>query len=56
MGKEMQRGYQDRAQALFGIVKGSTFPEREGSAKQITDLDFPGYAVGGLSVGELANL
>jgi len=40
-------------QALFGIVQGSVYPElRKESAKQITDLDFPGYAVGGLSVGE----
>ena len=40
-------------QALFGIVQGSTYPElRKESARQITDLDFPGYAIGGLSVGE----
>lgn len=40
-------------QALFGIVQGSTYPElRIESAKQITDLDLPGYAIGGLSVGE----
>lgn len=40
-------------QALFGIVQGSTYPElRAESAKQITDLDLPGYAIGGLSVGE----
>lgn len=44
-------------QALFGIVQGSVYPElRKESAKQITDLDFPGYAVGGLSVGEPAEL
>jgi queuine tRNA-ribosyltransferase len=40
-------------QALFGIVQGSTYKElRIESAKQITELDFPGYAIGGLSVGE----
>lgn len=40
-------------QALFGIVQGSTYPElREESARSIIDLDFPGYAIGGLSVGE----
>ena len=40
-------------QALFGIVQGSTYADlRKESAKQITDLDFPGYAIGGLSVGE----
>lgn len=40
-------------QALFGIVQGSTFRElRERSAREIQALDFPGYAIGGLSVGE----
>lgn len=40
-------------QMLFGIVQGGTFPDlREASAEQITALDFPGYAIGGLSVGE----
>ncbi|HHW13358.1 MAG TPA: tRNA guanosine(34) transglycosylase Tgt, partial [Firmicutes bacterium] len=40
-------------QALFGIVQGGVFPaERERSAKSLVALDFPGYAVGGLSVGE----
>lgn len=44
-------------QALFGIVQGSMFEDlRKESAKQITDLDFPGYAIGGLSVGEPRNL
>ena len=40
-------------QALFGIVQGVTYPDlREKSAKELVELDFPGYAVGGLSVGE----
>ncbi len=40
-------------QVVFGIVQGSVYPElRERSAREITALDFPGYAVGGLSVGE----
>ncbi len=40
-------------QALFGIVQGGTFPDlRERSARFLVDLDFPGYAIGGLSVGE----
>lgn len=40
-------------QQLFGIVQGGMFKDlREESAKQIIDLDFPGYAIGGLSVGE----
>ena len=40
-------------QALFGIVQGSTYDDlRQRSAEEICGLDFPGYAVGGLSVGE----
>ena len=40
-------------QALFGIVQGGTDRElRERSAEGLLSLDFPGYAVGGLSVGE----
>ncbi|MEA3309044.1 MAG: tRNA guanosine(34) transglycosylase Tgt [Chloroflexota bacterium] len=40
-------------QALFGIVQGGVFPKlREESARFLTALDFPGYAIGGLSVGE----
>jgi queuine tRNA-ribosyltransferase len=38
---------------LFGIVQGSTFADlRTESAEQIVSLDFPGNAIGGLSVGE----
>lgn len=40
-------------QALFGIVQGGTDPGlRERSAQGLLPLDFPGYAIGGLSVGE----
>lgn len=40
-------------QALFGIVQGGIFPDlREAAATFLVDLDFPGYAIGGLSVGE----
>ena len=40
-------------QALFGIIQGGIFPDlREQSAEFITSLNFPGYAIGGLSVGE----
>jgi queuine tRNA-ribosyltransferase len=43
------------SQALFGIVQGVVYPEiRRRSARQLVDLDFPGYAIGGLSVGEPA--
>lgn len=38
---------------LFGIVQGSVYEDlRTQSAEQIVSLDFPGYAVGGLAVGE----
>jgi queuine tRNA-ribosyltransferase len=37
----------------FGIVQGATFADlRRASAQQLLELDFPGYAVGGLAVGE----
>jgi queuine tRNA-ribosyltransferase len=40
-------------QALFGIVQGGVFPDlRQKSAEFLTSLDFPGYSIGGLSVGE----
>lgn len=40
-------------QALFGIVQGGIFADlRLRSAEFLTGLDFPGYAIGGLSVGE----
>jgi len=40
-------------QALFGIVQGGIFEDlRQQSAAFLTELDFPGYAVGGLAVGE----
>lgn len=40
-------------QGLFGIVQGAGFQDmREQSAKDLVSLDFPGYSIGGLSVGE----
>jgi len=40
-------------QALFGIVQGGVFEDlRAESARVLTAMDFPGYAIGGLSVGE----
>lgn len=40
-------------QWLFAIVQGATFKHiREQSAKALVELDFPGYAIGGLAVGE----
>lgn len=44
-------------QALFGIVQGGMYKDlREQSAKEITAIDLPGYAIGGLSVGEPKNM
>ena len=40
-------------QALFGIVQGGLYPDlRRESLERTVELDFPGYAIGGLSVGE----
>ena len=40
-------------QALFGIVQGSMYRDmRIESARRLADMDFPGYGIGGLSVGE----
>ncbi|MBO7408010.1 MAG: tRNA guanosine(34) transglycosylase Tgt [Clostridia bacterium] len=44
-------------QSLFGIVQGGTFADlRKISAQDLVAMDFPGYAIGGLSVGEPAPL
>ncbi len=40
-------------QGLFGIIQGGFYKDlREKSAKDLIQLDFPGYAIGGISVGE----
>ena len=40
-------------QALFGIIQGGFYEDlREKSANDLIELDFPGYAIGGISVGE----
>ena len=44
-------------QALFGIVQGGMFEDlRKISARDLVSMDFPGYSIGGLSVGEPAEL
>jgi queuine tRNA-ribosyltransferase len=44
-------------QAIFGIVQGGMYKDlREISARDLVEMDFPGYAVGGLSVGEPRDL
>ncbi|MCL0081722.1 tRNA guanosine(34) transglycosylase Tgt [Dehalococcoidia bacterium] len=51
------RRHQRKDQALFGIVQGGTSnPLRRESAEYLVSLDFPGYAIGGLSVGEPKDL
>lgn len=48
-----RRAHRRPDQALFGIVQGGTdLALREQSARDLIELGFPGYAVGGLSVGE----
>ena len=42
-----------RTQSLFGIVQGGMYHDlRRGSAERLVEMDFDGYAIGGLSVGE----
>src|SRR5208283_682503 len=42
-----------QTQALFGIVQGGMYPDlRRESAERTVEIDLPGYAIGGLSVGE----
>ncbi len=51
--QECARRNGNLSQWQFGIVQGATFADlRRESARQLLDLDFPGYAVGGLAVGE----
>src|SRR5467141_136902 len=51
--QECARRNGNPSQLQFGIVQGATFADlRRESARQLLDLDFPGYAVGGLAVGE----
>ncbi|MGI6037576.1 MAG: tRNA guanosine(34) transglycosylase Tgt [Limnochordia bacterium] len=48
-----QKAHKREDQALFGIVQGGMFADlRKRSAIELVQMDFPGYAVGGLSVGE----
>lgn len=43
----------DNNQALFGIVQGGDYPElRQQCAEALSKMDFPGYAIGGTSIGE----
>lgn len=49
-GKE---AHKNPAQALFGIVQGGIYDDlRQESAEKLMEIDFPGYSIGGLAVGE----
>lgn len=51
-----RKAWSSRDQALFAIVQGGMVPTwRREQAQALRDLDFPGYALGGLSVGEDKN-
>jgi queuine tRNA-ribosyltransferase len=56
---KLSTGYEacSRRQLLFGIIQGATYEDlRKDCAKQLTDMEFDGYAIGGVSVGEPRNL
>jgi queuine tRNA-ribosyltransferase len=52
--KKQETGrFAGKHQALFGIVQGGMYADlRRESAERLVEMDFPGYAVGGLAVGE----
>jgi len=51
--KRCKEAHHNLNQSLFGIVQGGAFKDlRIDNAKKLVELDFPGYAIGGLSVGE----
>ena len=55
--KRCKDALKNENQSIFGIVQGGMHPSlRKESAEQITALEFPGYAIGGLSVGEEKHL
>lgn len=48
-----QSGFLANGHHVFGIVQGGRYPQlRRECAEQLVEMDFPGYAVGGVSVGE----
>lgn len=52
-GNQIQNPKSKMQNLLFGIVQGGMHPDlREKSAKQLVEIGFDGYAIGGLSVGE----
>ena len=56
-GEVFVRAVEGRTQSLFGIVQGGAYADlRRESAKHLVEMDFDGYAIGGLSVGEPRHL
>jgi queuine tRNA-ribosyltransferase len=54
---QTKSGSYGHSQSLFGIVQGSVYPElRKQSAEAVAEMDLPGNAIGGLSVGEPAEI
>jgi len=55
--KRCKEAHHSTNQSLFGIVQGGAFEDlRIENANKLVELDFPGYAIGGLSVGEPKSL
>ena len=51
--KRCKEAHTTKNQALFGIIQGGFYKDlREQSAKELVAMDLPGYAIGGISVGE----
>jgi len=52
-GQQSGAALEGKNPSLFGIVQGGMFPDlRRESAERLVEMDFSGYAIGGLSVGE----
>jgi len=55
--RRSKRVMPDEGQILLAIVQGATYEDlRRDCAKELVDMNFPGYALGGISVGEPKNL
>jgi queuine tRNA-ribosyltransferase len=51
--RRAQKARSKNNQQLFGIIQGASFSDlRQQCAKELIEMDFPGYAIGGVSVGE----
>lgn len=57
LNRSIEAHQRQKEQALFGIVQGGVYPDlRRAAAESLVSLDLPGYAIGGVSVGEPAEL